>query len=256
MTRWLLTVVADCPARLFEPAGERRLADEAVAPDPSSSSVFGTSRSRLATRWASTSSTCGSTWTTCRRGAARTGRGRARNPRSGKQYSSGSGSSDDGVSPLRTRRSFPCRSSSANLHDRSKHRRQRFVHCRFRDQLSTWPRCRRTAAARGAGTGPCPGNGHDPHPRRDRSGHARVLDLGSGVGDVALAVANRVGPTGSVLGIDRSPSALAVARERTERARLGNIEFVEGDLTAAAIDGEFDAVVGRLVFSTSRIRRR
>ena len=75
----------------------------------------------------------------------------------------------------------------------------------------------------------------------------RVLDLGSGVGDVALAVANRVGPTGSVLGIDRSPSALDVARERTDRARLGNVEFVEGDLTTATIEGEFDAVVGRLI---------
>jgi SAM-dependent methyltransferase len=75
----------------------------------------------------------------------------------------------------------------------------------------------------------------------------RVLDLGTGVGDVALAIANRVGPTGSVLGIDRSPSALDVARKRTERARLGNVEFVEGDLTTATIEGPFDAVVGRLV---------
>jgi SAM-dependent methyltransferase len=75
----------------------------------------------------------------------------------------------------------------------------------------------------------------------------RVLDLGTGVGDVALAVANRVGPTGSVLGIDRSPSALDVARQRAERAKLRNVEFVEGDLTAATLDGEFDAVVGRLV---------
>jgi SAM-dependent methyltransferase len=75
----------------------------------------------------------------------------------------------------------------------------------------------------------------------------RVLDLGTGLGDVALAVANRVGPTGSVLGIDQSRSAVDVARERTERAKIGNVEFVEGDLTTATIDGEFDAVVGRLV---------
>jgi SAM-dependent methyltransferase len=75
----------------------------------------------------------------------------------------------------------------------------------------------------------------------------RVLDLGTGVGDVALAVANRVGPTGSVLGIDQSPSALDVARQRAERAKASNVEFVEGDLTTATIDGEFDAVVGRLV---------
>ena len=123
---------------------------------------------------------------------------------------------------------------------------QQFVHCRFGDQLSTRPRCRRAAPARGPGTGPRPATGMILTLAGIAPG-MRVLDLGSGVGDVALAVANRVGPTGSVLGIDRSPSALDVARERTVRARLGNVEFVEGDLTTATIEGEFDAVVGRFV---------
>lgn len=44
-----------------------------------------------------------------------------------------------------------------------------------------------------------------------------VLDLGSGLGHVARLAGELVGPTGSVLGIDRSREALAVARERTER---------------------------------------
>ncbi|GIG59320.1 hypothetical protein Lfu02_36920 [Longispora fulva] len=72
----------------------------------------------------------------------------------------------------------------------------------------------------------------------------RVLDLGTGTGDVARLVADLVGPTGAVVGLDRSPDAL-VAAERLS-ADVPNISFVEGDV-AMWRDGEFDAVVGRLV---------
>lgn len=75
----------------------------------------------------------------------------------------------------------------------------------------------------------------------------RVLDLGSGGGDVAMLVAEFVGPDGSVLGIDRSPDALAAARDRTRKAGYANIEFRQ----AAAEDFEdpvpFDVVIGRYV---------
>ena len=40
----------------------------------------------------------------------------------------------------------------------------------------------------------------------------RVLDVGTGVGDVAFLVAELVGDTGSVVGVDRAPAAVAVAR--------------------------------------------
>jgi ubiquinone/menaquinone biosynthesis C-methylase UbiE len=75
----------------------------------------------------------------------------------------------------------------------------------------------------------------------------RVLDLGTGVGDVALAVAELVGPTGVVVGIDRSSEAIAAAAERATLAGLRNISFVEDDIATATIEGMFDAVVGRLV---------
>ncbi|HXY84755.1 MAG TPA: methyltransferase domain-containing protein, partial [Gaiellaceae bacterium] len=42
----------------------------------------------------------------------------------------------------------------------------------------------------------------------------RVLDIGSGVGDVAFLVAGLVGEEGEVVGTDRSAEALTVARER------------------------------------------
>lgn len=73
----------------------------------------------------------------------------------------------------------------------------------------------------------------------------RVLDVGSGVGDVALLTASVVGHTGSVLGIDRDPMALRKARSRSAGAR--NIEFLETDLSTLRIDGQFDAIVGRFI---------
>ena len=42
----------------------------------------------------------------------------------------------------------------------------------------------------------------------------RVLDVGSGAGDVAFLVAGLVGPAGEVVGTDRSAAALAAARAR------------------------------------------
>ena len=44
----------------------------------------------------------------------------------------------------------------------------------------------------------------------------RVLDLGSGSGRDAYALAQLVGPTGEVVGIDMTPEQLAVAKAHTE----------------------------------------
>ena len=75
----------------------------------------------------------------------------------------------------------------------------------------------------------------------------RVLDVGSGVGDVALLVAELVGPTGSVVGIDPDAAALQVGRARVAASGWQNIRFVEGDIRGATLEGRFDAVVGRFV---------
>jgi ubiquinone/menaquinone biosynthesis C-methylase UbiE len=75
----------------------------------------------------------------------------------------------------------------------------------------------------------------------------RVLDIGCGLGHVARLAGEIVGPTGSVLGLDRSPDALAVARERTERAGVTNVHFVDGDATAWRASEPFDAILARLL---------
>ena len=75
----------------------------------------------------------------------------------------------------------------------------------------------------------------------------KVLDVGSGAGDVAFIVADMVGPTGTVIGIDSNAEILAIARQRAEAAGITNVTFRVGDLASAPLDQDCDAVVGRCV---------
>ena len=75
----------------------------------------------------------------------------------------------------------------------------------------------------------------------------RVLDVGCGPGDVSLAAASVVGPTGSVLGIDRDAAALERARDRAAAVGAANVGFSCMDMGGELPEGPFDAVVGRLV---------
>ena len=46
----------------------------------------------------------------------------------------------------------------------------------------------------------------------------KVLEIGSGAGDVAMAAAQLVGPEGTVVGIDINPEILETARARAQQA--------------------------------------
>jgi ubiquinone/menaquinone biosynthesis C-methylase UbiE len=78
----------------------------------------------------------------------------------------------------------------------------------------------------------------------------RVLDIGSGVGDVAMLVAKLVGPTGEVVGVERDANTLTKARTRAAEAQLRNISFVATDVNQIASEVNnkpFDVIVGRLI---------
>jgi SAM-dependent methyltransferase len=77
----------------------------------------------------------------------------------------------------------------------------------------------------------------------------RVLDLGSGMGDVAMIAARLVGASGEVLGVEQNASFVARARERAAAVGFRNLSFIQADANALAIDGSFDAVVGRFVLN-------
>ena len=75
----------------------------------------------------------------------------------------------------------------------------------------------------------------------------RVLDLGSGVGDVALIAAGLVGPSGEVVGIERDPRSIARAGARMAEAGLRNVSFTQSDAAQIPSDNPFDAAVGRYI---------
>jgi ubiquinone/menaquinone biosynthesis C-methylase UbiE len=75
----------------------------------------------------------------------------------------------------------------------------------------------------------------------------KVLDVGSGAGDVALLAADLVGPDGIVVGADSNALILDTARKRAQAAGLKNTSFVATDINQLALHEDFDAVVGRCV---------
>lgn len=74
---------------------------------------------------------------------------------------------------------------------------------------------------------------------------ARVLDVGTGTGNVAIAAARRVGPAGRVTAIDLSPAMLACARRKAGELP---IEFREMDAEELQFaDATFDVALGGLL---------
>jgi SAM-dependent methyltransferase len=75
-----------------------------------------------------------------------------------------------------------------------------------------------------------------------------VLDAGTGFGDPALEIAEVVGQTGRVVGIDHDDLSLEIARRRAEERGLSNVEFRRMEVTEIDLDTEsFDAAVSRNV---------
>jgi len=72
-----------------------------------------------------------------------------------------------------------------------------------------------------------------------------VLDLGTGTGDLALAIARRTGRGSRILGFDLSPEMMRLAQAKVRRRGLqGRISFVLADATALPLrDGAADCLV-------------
>lgn len=74
---------------------------------------------------------------------------------------------------------------------------------------------------------------------------AKALDVGCGWGDTAIQLAQQVGPSGSVLGIDCCGTFLDKGRLDAKAANLTNIRFEEADVETQAFEPEFDLCFSR-----------
>lgn len=80
----------------------------------------------------------------------------------------------------------------------------------------------------------------------DLAAGQQVLDIGCGTGQTTLQLAQAVGPTGRVLGVDISHPMLEVARRRAAAEGVSNVAFLEADAQAHPLEaGAFDAIFSR-----------
>jgi ubiquinone/menaquinone biosynthesis C-methylase UbiE len=73
----------------------------------------------------------------------------------------------------------------------------------------------------------------------------RVLDVGCGWGDTAIELARRVGPAGSVVGLDCCNAFLEAGRADAKTAGLTNLTFVEADVQTHPFKPVYDFCFSR-----------
>jgi SAM-dependent methyltransferase len=76
----------------------------------------------------------------------------------------------------------------------------------------------------------------------------RVVEIGCGSGNVACWLAQQVGASGSVVGIDNSPDQIDQARAQAKARGINNVDFQVGDANSLALpEGTFDLAYARLI---------
>ncbi len=79
---------------------------------------------------------------------------------------------------------------------------------------------------------------------------AEVADVGCGPGAVSIALAEAVGPRGTVYAVDRDPQALGIAEQLAQEAGVANVRISEGSATASGLAQEsVDVVMMRHVLA-------
>jgi ubiquinone/menaquinone biosynthesis C-methylase UbiE len=77
---------------------------------------------------------------------------------------------------------------------------------------------------------------------------SRAIDLGCGPCGILDLLSERVGPEGTIVGVERSEQFVAMARKFAAEHRLGNVEILQGDAKATGLPREsFDVAHARLV---------
>ena len=85
----------------------------------------------------------------------------------------------------------------------------------------------------------------------------RVLDVACGFGETTLDLADRVGPLGSVLGVDCTRAFLEIAEREREAAGVANVEYRLADIDAAELaPASFELAVSRfgIMYCSSPVR--
>jgi ubiquinone/menaquinone biosynthesis C-methylase UbiE len=82
-----------------------------------------------------------------------------------------------------------------------------------------------------------------------------VLDIGCGTGASFASLAERVGPAGRIVGVDRSPELLAIAAARVRDLGLANVVLLEAAVEEVELGRQFDAALFSLPHDVLQSRR-
>jgi ubiquinone/menaquinone biosynthesis C-methylase UbiE len=74
----------------------------------------------------------------------------------------------------------------------------------------------------------------------------RVLDIGCGLGDTTVRIADMVGPTGHAYGVDVAERMIATAREEAAEAGIENVSFASRDVEVTPFEQRFDYAFSRM----------
>lgn len=73
----------------------------------------------------------------------------------------------------------------------------------------------------------------------------RVLDVGSGFGDCTFLIARSLGPSGFAVGVDCAANFVGVAETDRRGQRVGNAQFIVGDVQECDLQGPYDQAFSR-----------
>jgi SAM-dependent methyltransferase len=77
-----------------------------------------------------------------------------------------------------------------------------------------------------------------------------VLDLGSGAGFDAFLAAQKVKPTGKVIGVDMTPEMIEKARHNANKGHFNNVEFRLGEIEDLPVDNNsVDVIISNCVIN-------
>jgi arsenite methyltransferase len=84
-----------------------------------------------------------------------------------------------------------------------------------------------------------------------------VLDLGSGAGFDCFLAANKVGPTGKVIGVDMTPEMLKKAKENAKKSGYTNVEFRRGEIEDLPLEANsVDVIISNCVINLSPDKKK
>lgn len=79
--------------------------------------------------------------------------------------------------------------------------------------------------------------------RLENQKNLQILDLGTGTGAIALALASELGEKAQIIGVDFQAEAVKLAEENRENLGFSNVQFLQSDWFSAIANQWFDLIV-------------